>query len=311
MNSRLRKVLSFLILIAILALCFWYINGHKADFASLKIVNPWAIALLVVLMSVSYLCIAIVNRSIVRPFKVELSLHESFALGIITGFYNVITPFRGGMIARAAYLKRKYNFPVTKFLATLSGTYVISFFAASVLGLASLFFLKNTDGHASLIVGAIFACIAIAMGIIMILTPKLQETKNNWFNKIIAVVNGWHTVKQYPRVIAITTIVTILQIVLAAISTYISYVVFGTHLSLSQALFLVCIGTLSIVIQITPAGLGISDAISVFAALAINISPSTSIPVAVLSRVVSFILLFVLGPIYSYFLIKRPERIKS
>jgi uncharacterized membrane protein YbhN (UPF0104 family) len=70
-------------------------------------------------------------------------------------------------------------------------------------------------------------------------------------------------------------------------------------------MFMSTIGIVAILIQITPSGLGISEAVAVFSGLIIGITPAQSLSVAILSRVVQMIVLFTLGPYYSYKLMKK------
>jgi len=92
---------------------------------------------------------------------------------------------------------------------------------------------------------------------------------------------------------------------LGALSLYLEFKVFGMDLSISAAIFLAAMGSLSLLISITPGGLGISEAIIVFSASTLGITPIQSLSAALAGRLVSVIVLFILGPIFSYLLIKR------
>ena len=86
---------------------------------------------------------------------------------------------------------------------------------------------------------------------------------------------------------------------------YLQFRVFGFDIDFIKCLFLASLGSLSILISITPAGLGINEAVIVFSALTIGITPAQSLLVALLGRVISFLVLFILGPIFSALLIKH------
>jgi uncharacterized protein (TIRG00374 family) len=81
--------------------------------------------------------------------------------------------------------------------------------------------------------------------------------------------------------------------------------VFGMELSFAKAAYLTAIGGLSLLIQLTPAGLGINEAITVFSASTIGITPAQSLSVAILGRLISVVVLFTLGPLFSYLLMKK------
>lgn len=252
-----------------------------------------------------------VTDALVSIFGIKLKFKEWFGLSVVTSFYNMITPFRGGMAARAVYLKEKHKFPYTDFLSSLAGTYVINFLVASFLGLISLFILFEEYQIFNWIVLAIFLFFFIPLLVIVLFSPTFPETKNNFINRFIKVLNGWNLIRKNRKVIATASIVVIIQLFISTFASILSYSVFGIQISFAQALFMACLGSLGILISITPAGLGIQEAIAVFSALVIGITPTQSIPVAILSRIVGMLVIFTLGPIFSYILLKHNPQEKK
>ncbi|MFH1289831.1 MAG: hypothetical protein ABIH92_00305, partial [Nanoarchaeota archaeon] len=66
-----------------------------------------------------------------------------------------------------------------------------------------------------------------------------------------------------------------------------------------------------LVIGLTPGNLGVQEAIIVFSAATIGITPAESLSAALLGRAVSLVVLFVLGPIFSYMLVRNGGNSKS
>ena len=87
--------------------------------------------------------------------------------------------------------------------------------------------------------------------------------------------------------------------------------VFGIEINYLSALFLASMGSLGILVALTPAGLGVSEAIIVFSALTIGISPIQSLSVAILGRAISFLVLFILGPIFSIILLRNKPKVEG
>lgn len=312
MKPYLKKVISISILIIIIGLFAYYVSKHISDFAELKLANPWMIVLLAALTLISSTLTGMVTDSLVSVFGIKLKIREWFGLSITTTFYNMITPFRGGMVARAAYLKEKHGFPYTNFLAALAGTYVIDFLVASFLGLISLWLLFNQSGVFNWIVLAIFIAFFVPLLCIVIFSPRFPEVKNKWANRFIRVLNGWNLIRKSKRTILTSSTRAVLQMMIGTAAGIVSYGLFGIHITFAQALFLTTLGTFGILISITPAGLGIQEAIAVFSALVIGIGPAQSLPVALLGRAVGMIVIFTLGPIFSYILLKhKPNKIEK
>src|SRR3989344_9579156 len=132
-----KKILSVAILLALVALAIFYLQRNIEDFKQLTITNPHFLIAIVLIFLITYIFISIVTTTLLRPLGVNIGKREAFALSIVTGFYNLITPFRGGMAARAVYLKKRYNFAYVGFSSGLL-TYLLAFFlVASVLGIIS------------------------------------------------------------------------------------------------------------------------------------------------------------------------------
>ena len=118
-------------------------------------------------------------------------------------------------------------------------------------------------------------------------------------------VEGWHEIKKHKSVLVKIFLINLLNILAGAIGMFFAYRVFGIEINFISALFLVCVGALSGLIAITPSNLGISEAVYAFSGLVVGISPVYSISVSVLWRAVHFVIIGILGPIYSYILIRH------
>lgn len=304
MKQLTKRIISIPVLIIILFFFVLYIKNHISDFKQLSIVNPLYILPLFVLAFIYSINNGLVIKYLLEPFKIKMNFKEWFGLSVVTSFYNMITPFRGGAISRAVYLKTKHNFSYTNFLATLSGIYVINFIIASFLGLISLIYLHYTENIFNLLVTLILLFFFIPLLIIVLLSPRFPETKSNFLNKFIGVLNGWNLIRKNRKVVLLVSLIYIFQITLFSIAGILSYNVFGISISFAGALFLASIGSLTILIAITPSGLGIVEAVAVFSALVIGITPAQSLSVAIIGRVIGMSIIFILGPIFSYTLMR-------
>jgi len=308
MKPTLKKTISFTILILIIALFIYYIKNHISDFKQIALINPLYLVPLLFISLIVSVTNGLIIKYLAEPFKIKLNFKEWFGLSIITTFYNMITPFRGGLAAKAAYMKHKHNFSYADYLATVAGLYVINFFVGSLLGLISLFLIYEKFKIFNIFVALIFLAFLIPMLTIIIFSPEFKQTKYNFVNKFIRVLNGWNIIRKERKIVVISSITIIAQILINCIATVISYHIFGINLGFEKALFLSTIAMVSILIQITPSGLGINEAVAVFSGLVIGITPAQSLSVAIVGRIVSMITIFTLGPIYSYALLKHKPK---
>jgi uncharacterized protein (TIRG00374 family) len=307
-KSLIKRIIGIIIVAIIFGFFAYYIYTHISDFKQLTLVNPFYLLVLVVLFLISYTSIGVVTKTLLHPFNIKLKKLEAFAISITTGFYNLITPFRGGAMIRAAYLKRKHAFSYSDFIATLSASYVIIFFIGSLLGLISVLSIYFSEGIFSSILFFIFLGIFLPMLCIILFSPKISESKNKFLNKFIHVINGWHLIKNNKKVILTTAIATLINLLIGTLMIYLQFKVFGFEITFAKSLFLTSLGNISILISITPANLGITEAITVFSANTIGITPIQSLPVTLLGRAIQMTTLFVLGPIFSVILFKHKPK---
>ena len=310
MKPSIKSILSAILLLAIIMLFAWYIYRHAADFKQLKIVNPIFIIILAIITLLSSTFNGMITDFLVSAFKIKLKFKEWFGLSVITTFYNTITPFRGGMAARAIYLKHKHKFSYTNFLASLAGTYAMSFLIVSFFGLISLYFIYKQMAIFNPVVLAIFLVFFVPLLAIVIFSPKFPETKSKLINRFISVMNGWNLIHKQRKLVVTVAIIATIQLFLGAFGAMVSYYLFAIHISLAQAIFISVFGSFAILISITPAGLGITETISVFSALVIGITPAQSLTVAILNRAVTMLIIFTLGPIFSYTLLKHNPKLE-
>lgn len=302
---RVKNITSISILVVLVGLFIIYIKNNISNFQALSFVSPYLILILILLVLTRQALNSIITKNLLYPLGISLRKGEAFALSIVTGFYNLITPFRGGAVTRAIYLKKKHAFSYTNFLASLAGMYVITFLIASSVGIISTLTIYFSSGVFSRIIFAILCAVFFPLLVIVVLSPKLPLTKTNFANRFIKVINGWHLIKNNKRIIIITTLVSLIQLILGAVMFYLQFRVFGLEVGFVGCLFLASIGSLSMLIAITPAGLGINEAIIVFSALTIGITPAESLGVVLLGRAVQMSVLCILGPIFSYILLKH------
>ena len=109
----------------------YYGYKHLNDFKQLSLVSPELLVIIVLITLVNLFLNGYAFDILLTPYNVKLNKKEKLLVPLMTNFYNYITPFRGGMAARAVYLKKKYNFKYTDFLGTMMSAYILMFFIIS------------------------------------------------------------------------------------------------------------------------------------------------------------------------------------
>ena len=307
MNKRVRGIISLSILILLIFFAYRYVSQNIDDFDSITIKNPFFIFILFILSFISYYLNGVSTKILLAPLNVKLNNNEAFGTSVLTGFYNMITPFRGGIAARAVYLKKKHGFSYTNFLASLAALVVISFIVISIMGLVSVWFIWARFKIFSLILFLLFCITLLAMLTLIIISPYVKETKYKWMNFFLKIATGWKLLKNDKKIIINLILLNVISQIIGALTLLFQYKVIGIEITIMQAIFISSIAAFSLWIGLTPASLGIQEALTVFSAVAIGLSASETLFAAIIGRLVSSVFLFILGPIYSYYMLKKKD----
>jgi uncharacterized protein (TIRG00374 family) len=303
-----KKIFQILVLIVLITWFGIYFYQHFDEFRDLKIVNSILLIPISLLAVIFLINNGLVLKYFLKPFNIKLKFKEWFGLSVITTMGNYLTPFRGGAVARAVYLKRIHQFPHAYFLSTLAGIYIVVFLVNSFVGVLTMIFLYHFLGVFNILIFTIFLAIFLTLLAIIIFSPRFKETKYPFFNKFINVLNGWHLIKSNKKMIAVIGLISVINVGIIVLMMFLEFRVFGLEIPLLSALFLSIVSTLGLFISITPGALGIKEAIIVFTATVINIPVSQALTVSILDRVVGLVIIAILGPIFLVFWRRREEK---
>lgn len=294
-----------MILFILIAPAIYYLKNNLSEFTQLRLVNPLYIVVITAIFVLTLFFNGLLLKDLMKPFGIRIKNLEAFGLAVITNFYNVVTPFRGGAGIRAFYLKKKYEFPYTYFIATLGAVYVIIFLISSLGGLLSMGYIWMRHGMFNKLIFSVFLASSLFLLTIMIFSPRINENKNKWANRFIKVINSWHLIKNNRKIVLATLFNAFVQLMLGALAFLIAYNMFGVKIGFFKALFIGSVSSLSMILAITPGNLGVGDAINVFSAKIIGVGLTEAIAATVLLRAINLVVILILGPFFSYILLKH------
>lgn len=303
-RRRLRAALSVGLPAAALLVAAWFVHTHRAEFAALDLSRPHLIAPLAGLVPVMLLASGLQIRTLVHPFGVRLAPREWYGLAAITTFYNAVTPFRGGLLAKAAYLHRRHGLPLTSFTAVTAVLALVNLLAAGLLGLAGLLRIGLGAGRGGHLVAGILGALVLGTIAVLFLAPRLPSFRHPLLAPLSRISRGWHLIRSDSAAMASAVAVALAQYGLMTASTILSFALLGVGIDAARALFLGCVSAISAVAGLTPAGLGLVEAVAVFGGVAVGIPPAESLAAAVTRRVVSTAVVLAIGPLFSYGLLR-------
>jgi len=300
MKLMVRQLISGLLTVSMLAGLGLYIWLHRGEAAAIMLVSPLALvvcacALIGCMVAVGplfYLMINGLNRCV--------SLRECIWLSILTTAVNTLVPFQGGAGVRAVYLKRRYGFDYSSFLATLYGYQVLRVLVCALCGAVAVLWLVLGEGRTGLAPILTGTLLCLAVSLVACALPRLPATGRWLMDRLAAFTQGWHTLRAQPKVLALMVGLVALQLAAEVLTFWTACAALGLRLAIPEV---VAVGTLSILVTVlglTPSGLGLFEAMAAFVSSAMSINPVHSVMAALVARFVLLALLLILTPVAVY-----------
>ncbi len=239
------------------------------------------------------------------PFQLKLPMKEWCGLAMVNNFYNLITPFRGGMAVQALYLKQSYQFAYTHFLAVHGALQFFTFFTATITVLMALPFIGHDLGKAKVPLFLFFLTGLILQGLVLVFSPRLPIREGKWYQRLARINNGWIAIKGDKRRVIIVLLLNFLQRVLKAVFLMLTYYSIGIKIDFSGALFISAVGIFSLLISVLPGNLGIDDVLNVFSANLVGVPIHAAIAATLLGRMINMVVSLSMGPLFSYVLLRK------
>ena len=301
------KKASAFILLIILVLLGYYVISHRQDFAVIYSLNY---VYLPPLLLCSFLQMA-VNGSFLKVFMEvfghNLCTSEWLGLAIVNTMGNYLVPLKSGIVGKAVYLKKKYDFAYTDFASITLGFYILNFLLGSLTGLLLLTPVYFLYGYLN--IKFLIVLLLICAGMLSILQLGIFcsriNTKNKLFDLLTKLAQGWNQLVLAKGSFLKAALLIIANFGFVSGQYFFAYRAFNIPLAFINAWLLAVTSGLSIFFSFTPGNLGIQEAYVGFLSDFVGLGFNSGIVVAALMRVAILVLAFTLGPYFSYHLLKK------
>jgi uncharacterized membrane protein YbhN (UPF0104 family) len=250
----------------------------------------------------------LILKAYTAKFMVHLKHREWIGLSFVTALGNYIAPFSGGMLYRAGYLKLKHNLSLTKFTILLASNYMINFWCVAITGLISSIYLMRKSVFTPWQLPFFFGCIVLFFLVLNSL-PIPSISSRYWIiKKIREGSEGLKELIQDKLLFFQIIIYIFLNIIANALSFYVAFLSIGFDIFFTQALIISLIAVFSLLINITPANLGVQEAVISFASSSLKIGIGEGLVVALIIRAATMILVFTIGPVFLHLISNNEEK---
>jgi len=244
------------------------------------------------------------QRVVSKTFGIDLRPREWFGLAAVTAMGNYLTPFSGGLFARAAYLKRRHDFPYTDFVAVLASNYMIVIAVVSITGMAVLLPLAAVDrGLWPLLL--FFAAALSVLPLSLFVPLRGLGGRHRLLLRAQQVLEGFARVRGDRVLLAKLTGITLLNVAVGALLYDAAFHAIGSPVPWRTALLIYLLTSFAFLINITPGNLGVQEIAAGLAATILGAGADMGFLASLVVRAVTILLAFTLGPVFSCILAKE------
>ncbi len=206
-------------------------------------------------------------------------------------------------------------------MSSLAANYLVVFGVTSVAALGSLTLFYFGSGAFSFPAVMVFLAVGAVTWWAAFFPPHtLEWIPSRWAReRANQVLSGWHIMRKSGKTVLNLCSLTALNLFLASAVTWLEFAAFhmkdphGNGIGFLQAAIFTAIGTLSFLVSVTPAALGIKESLLMFSSRFLGITPAQALAVSLFDRSVNVVVLclfFSFASIYinKKFKIKKSER---
>lgn len=304
MDNKIRRLVTAVVIFTLVVVIFvyWQQQPELQDaLANLTLMSAF-------LLTLTRLGIFAMNGLFLREFAykfgVKLTFSEWFGLSAITTMGNYLTPFSGGLLIRASYLKKRHQLPYSQFTTLLASNYLVMFWLIGVMGLLTLW-LMGSMWQQYWPIALLFSGITVGISLVFLI-PDWRLTWDNRLSRFLnTLLEGWSQVRHDYWLLFRLLFLTLLTVFLITLSFWLAYWSLGHTISFMAALLLGLVAAFSIFINLTPGGLGVQEAMVALSSDLLGAGSGLGLLAVLLIRAVTVICAFTLGLLFSFILGER------
>jgi len=279
MKKKLSTLINTLVISSIIYIALFVIDPENLQ-KTLKNSDHLKISLLVALHIAFYASNGyVINKITLSHFGINLNFKEWFGLSAVNTLANLVFPLKTGTLLKATYLKKKYNFEISK----SAGILIFSSFTSlmSVLLAACLIFgfleLSNDSNHIApwlsllpenflmLLFGATLGLFVIGIGMLFYLVSAppffLNLNKTKIHEIFLSLQESIKQLKKSKKLISLTILNSMISLTINIAILYCAFSAIGITIDIFSLSCLNLINTASFYISATPGNIGFQELI--------------------------------------------------
>lgn len=308
MRNNIRNIVFFGIVL--IGGIFLFFNRHILEqFKNLRLTE---ILLPLAACLVAFFFLSLGFKFLLQIFHIDLSFKEWFGLTICNIMFNYYLPAKGGSMAKAYYLNKKFDFKYSYYISLLSGSFMISLALTSLLGLSAVFSISIFRGRLVFPLVLFFLFILVCIVLIFFIAKFLLKFKFRFkMRKLTRILenlrNGLTHFSNNRKLTLYFSLCTALYFITMAGRLYLSFKALDVQIDFIEIVIVRALTELSLFVSLVPGNLGLKEGVIIFSSGMFDITSHQAAAAALLDRAVSMIIIFGFGFFFSKILLGKLE----
>lgn len=296
----LKKYISPILTVFVLVLFAIYLYKNPEILIRLKDTNPFFVLVIMVLYLFIFFLEGLFILVTLKIFNKKMSPIEGWYIATFSRIGNYLLPMRAGAVFRAVYLKKKYNFDYSNFLATLYSYYIVFFLTNAVIILALLLFKAVVLNEIYMTLILFSSALIGGMVVLIFFRVSFKNIFKNstgiirgftsFFDKFFG---GWDLIVKSGNLFTKLILLAFANIFVNILVIYIEFISIGKVGEIIDVILYTCISGISLFISITPGSLGIREGVLLLTSNSLGLTNSEIMELAFLDRGIIFLLLLI------------------
>lgn len=293
-SKRLGTVIALIALAAMLG----YLAFQSDILDALATIPVWMAVVIVAVSGGALVVQAVQYQTAVRIQQIDMPLSESTALTAANTMANYYLPARGGMVVRAAYMKRVYAFPLARYGALTVSITGLTIIVAALIGTAGIAIgavvSGELDRRALFAFGGVALAVGLGMAIAMLLSGFARG--DGRFAEVVRSFRAGVTMWVDDRGgLAVFLFWTVALFAAQGLRLWLSFRAVGVSVSFSGMMIIQAMAAMAFVLALTPGNIGIKEGAVVFSASLLGIDPDIALLASLIDRAAALIVTFGVG----------------
>ena len=278
------------LLVTLIAITFFYKNWEV--FVSLVTISSGYLVSMSLLIIAFQSLAGIKIKILTSIFDIALKPREWFGLAQVNSLLNYL-PIRGGGAANAFYLKGFFNFPILKFVAVLTASFVVTTAVLSMTGcFATVIVFIFFGVFAGYTLSIYVILLTLTMTLFFSITWIVKKVSNH---HLVRFLSGWEKIRKSGKRLAGLIAMDFAMISIDTMRIKLSYGRLGFELNYFKGMAMVPISNLAGVVSMVPGGVVVRELVIGLISKELGMGFEVGVFASALDRAILFSWILLLG----------------